>query len=104
MCTVSNIGDSWRQKFPLDYPNIQPWIQQSPGTSLPNYSGIEIERLKVEIAKLREDMEALRDLLKAGKAYDEKTGQKDCEMDEKVAFIKKMAELVGVDFTEVFGK
>ena len=41
--------------------------------------------------------------LKNAKEIDRVTGQPDCEMDEKVAIIKRFAEVVGVDLSEVFG-
>jgi 3-dehydroquinate dehydratase len=56
-----------------------------------------------EIAKLRKEMEELKLLLLAAKRYDEQMGEPDCEMDDKVALIKKIAKLVGVDMKDVFG-
>ena len=47
-------------------------------------------------------MRELKKLLLAAKGYDEKTGQPDCETDDKVALIKAVAEAVGVDFDSVF--
>ncbi len=46
----------------------------------------------------------MKALLIKAKIYDEQTGQKDCEMEEKVAFIKKFAKYVGVDLSEVVNK
>jgi hypothetical protein len=39
--------------------------------------------------------------LVADKEYDAATGQPDCEMDDKVELLKRIAELVGVDVREV---
>ena len=36
--------------------------------------------------------------------YDEEYTEPHCEVDEKVAFIKKLAEYVGVDLTDVLPK
>jgi hypothetical protein len=47
-------------------------------------------------------MEELRKLLVAAKDFDVVTGQPDCEVDDKVALIKRLAELVGVDMSDVF--
>ena len=55
-----------------------------------------------EFDALKKEMEELKKLLKAAKEYDEKTGQPDCHMDEKVELIKKIAELVGVDLKGIF--
>ncbi len=58
---------------------------------------------KKDFDALKKEVEALRELLLAAKEYDEATGQPDCEVDEKVEFIRQVAELVGVDVDEVFG-
>jgi len=93
MCTVSFIGDSIPGTWPKRYPETFPAYP----TTLPSeVSRSEFDALKAEIA-------ALRDLLVAAKRFDAATGQPDCEMDEKVALIKKVAELVGVPLGDVFG-
>ena len=48
--------------------------------------------------------EAMKELLKAAKKFDEATGQPDCEMKEKVDLLRKIAKMVGVDFEEVLKK
>lgn len=47
-------------------------------------------------------MQELKKLLLAAKEYDKNTGQPDCHADDKVALIKKIAELAGVNMDEVF--
>lgn len=84
MCVVSMLGDSWSSGFPNSYPTF------------PSVTRDEFE-------KLRREVEELKRLLIAAKRYDEATGQKDCEMDEKVEMIRKVAEAVGVNVDEVFG-
>ncbi|VDM11381.1 unnamed protein product [Wuchereria bancrofti] len=59
---------------------------------------------KQEFEQLKKEVEDMKKLLIRAKEYDEKTGQPDCEMEEKVALLKKVAELVGVDLSEIFGK
>ena len=49
---------------------------------------------RAEFDKLKRDVEEL----KRAKEYDEP----DCEMDEKVELIRKVAELVGVDIEDLF--
>jgi hypothetical protein len=57
----------------------------------------EFEKLKAEVA----EMKAL--LLKA-KKYDEDNGEPGCEMESKVEVLKRVAEMVGVDLSEIFTK
>jgi hypothetical protein len=97
MCVVSAIGDDWSRRTP-GWPGVIP---------LPTYvTMVEFETWKanhkIEFDKLKEEFEALKELLKAAKIYDDTTGQPNCEMDEKVALIKKVADLLGVDVSEVF--
>lgn len=86
------VGDSfherWKQK-----PDYELWTTT---IDFPQVSKKEFDDLKKEV-------EIMKDLLVRAKIYDEQTGQKDCEMDEKVAFLKKIAEFVGVSLEEVFG-
>ena len=97
MCTVSNIGTGWGGTFPQRYPWIQPYTTPySPPipVAIPGVSQAEFDRLKREVQELRK-------LLKAAKEFDAATGQPDCEVDEKVALIKRIAEFVGVDLGDV---
>jgi hypothetical protein len=94
MCVVSNMGDYWRETYPPKHPWIGPYIEPSTITVFPGPTREEYEDLKRE-------MEALKKLLQAGKEYDRETGQPDCEVSEKVAILKKLANLVGVDLDDV---
>ena len=96
MCTVSNVGDGWARRSKKVYP----WVYPPTTPYDPNPSSVS----KEEFDKLKKEVEGLKELLKAAKKFDEETGQPDCEMDEKVELIKKVAELVGVDMKEVFSK
>jgi hypothetical protein len=100
MCTVSNVGDYWKDDFNKRYPNINPDVYRGP---LQGYVGAQPFNSQEEIAKLRKEMEELKLLLLAAKRYDEQMGEPDCEMDDKVTLIKKIAKLVGVDMRDVFG-
>lgn len=100
MCTVSNIGSGWGGTFPGRYPWIQPYVPTAPApvmpipVSIPGVSKDEFDRLKREV-------EELRKLLAVAKEFDKATGQPDCEMDEKIALLKRVAEYVGVDLGDV---
>jgi hypothetical protein len=91
MCSVSMVSDHYKDNF------IQRWpsMQQQAAFILPQVSRAEFDALKAEV----EDMKKL--LLRA-KDYDERNGEPHCEMDEKVALLKRVAELVGVNLDEVF--
>lgn len=98
MCVVSFVGDRFAPVIPQRYPWVQPYIDEPwrTVTTDPEVSKEEFDALKREV-------EALRKLLKAAKEYDEETGQPDCEQDEKIALIRRLAEICGVDMSNVFG-
>jgi hypothetical protein len=92
MCTVSYIGDDFNRRLPQHYPDYTKWVLPAP-TSAPT---------RREFEALKKEMQELKELLKAAKRYDEQTGQPDCEQEDKIALLKRLAELVGVDLSEVF--
>lgn len=114
MCAVSMVGDHYRDKFSdpwSPYPwNPGPLIPRSPGVPAPALPspGIGIwppaAISRQEFDALKKEVEDMKALLIRAKKYDDETGQHDCEMDEKVALLKKVAELVGVSLEEVFGQ
>lgn len=95
MCTVSMVGDYWKDRLPEQYPNV-PWKYYSITNDMSQYiTRAEFEQLKNEIKELKK-------LLLAAKEYDKNTNQPDCEVDEKIALLKKVAEMVGIDMKDVF--
>jgi len=94
MCTMSMVGDHYSEKYNhLFQANPVPlWPGAVPTVFVQQH---EFDALKKEV----EDMKKL--LLRA-KEYDERNGEPHCEMDEKVALLKRVAELVGVDLSAVF--
>ncbi len=93
MCVVSMIGDHYGEKIPMVYP----WAVQ------PNSPNLVYPVSREEFDALRKDVQEMKELLLKAKAYDEANGEPDCAMEEKVELLKRIAELVGVDLTEVFG-
>lgn len=87
MCAVSMVADDWTRRLPKTHP----WVVPSWPATIPDAPS------RAEFDKLRRDVEALRKLLIEAKRYDEATGQPDCETDEKMALLRKIAEKVGVD-------
>jgi len=112
MCIVSNIGDNYRDNFAPRWPNIPVRPAQPTGVPYPSQPGIPGQPVvidtsgvsKEEFEALKKEVEELKQLLKAAKKFDEETGQPDCHMDDKVEFIKKLAEYVGVDLEDIFKK
>lgn len=96
MCMISYVGDAWSKTVP---PWTEPWRGPNQVTPLPEI-GKDVTRAEFEA--LRAEIQELRTLLLAAKAFDEATGQPDCEVEEKVGLIKRLAELVGIDLSDVF--
>jgi len=90
MCTVSMIGDHFNNKW------NQPYYQQT-FTNLSSISKQEFDALKKEV----EDM---KQLLIRAKIYDEKNNEPNCEIEEKIETLRKIADLMGVDLNDVFKK
>jgi len=63
----------------------------------PVISRAEFEELKRQVLEMKE-------LLKRAKEYDERNGEPECEIDEKMQILRKVAQLVGVDLDDVIGK
>lgn len=96
---VSNIGDQWRDDFPKKWSQITPDDSAQP----PNWP-IQLGVSQADFDALKKEVEELKKLLQAAAAFDKATGQPHCEMDEKVALIKAIAKMVGVDLGDVFGE
>jgi len=90
MCSVSMIGDGWRDQFPNRWPNYSEYQL--------GYNGLS----KKDFDDLKKEMEELKTLLLAAKKFDEVTGQPNCEMEDKIIFIKTIAKLVGVNLSDIF--
>ena len=54
-----------------------------------------------EFEKLRQEVHEMKELLRKAKIYDEVNNEKDCEMESKMEFLRKVAKLVGVDLDDV---
>jgi hypothetical protein len=107
MCVVSMIGDHYNDKWS----NTNPFKTNNTWIDMSNVSRAEFEILKYqfqamseEFNKLKNEVLEMKALLLRAKEYDERNNEPHCEMEEKVAVLKKVAELVGVDLSEIFGK
>ena len=116
MCVASMIGDHYRDKWtqPKDImwpgtipgPSIPSWPPLAPGTApyVPNPYGIVVHTVtREEFEALRKEVLEMKALLIRAKVYDEANNQPNCEMEDKIAILKRVAEMVGVSLEEVFG-
>lgn len=105
-CMVSNVGDMYSGRFPEKFPS-QPWIQPTvfpivpqewPGMipSVPAVSRDEFDALRREVVEMKE-------MLKRAKAFDEATSSPNCEIEEKMDLLRKIAALVGISLDDVIG-
>ena len=88
MCVVSMVAEHYRDKWYPQSDNMS-WTITTPVVS------------QAEFDALKREVENMKALLKRAKEYDERNGEPDCEMDEKVALVKKVAEMVGVSLDDV---
>ena len=114
MCVYSMVIDYQRkhinEQFPWTlpwtvpgvYPGVTPTVPPpwlvNPGEVIP---GIPSGPTQADFDKLRNELEEMKTLLKAVEKFDRATGQPDCESEEKVAYLKKLAELLGVDLSDI---
>ncbi len=101
MCIVSNIGDTYTDKW-----RPMPWVVPNTGAEpeKPNYEIRLSEITRAEFEALKKDVLEMKKLLKKAIKQDEEEGNADCEMEDKIALLKKVAEAVGVDLSEIFDK
>lgn len=92
MCVVSMVGDFYQDKFE---PFKRYIVDPNPAfTNFPPITRIEFNALKKEV-------ETMKELLKRAKLYDEENGEPNCEMEDKIKFIKEIAKFVGVDLADI---
>lgn len=77
MCVVSMIGEHYAEKW-------RPFQQFPPGQLSPYHLPPGVTRGEF-------------DALKRAKFYDEAHGEPECEVEEKMALLRKVALLIGVD-------
>lgn len=105
MCIVSNMGDMYRDRwYPAVDPNTYPMPPMPQRAGSINTFVIQPPVTRAEFDALKAEVVEMKELLKAAKRMDELMGNADCEMADKVAVLRKVAELVGVDLDDVFGK
>lgn len=112
MCVVSMIGDHYKDKFKPWEPFVVPqvpgvsplapgWKELPVATFAPNYPNLPLPT-REEFEALKKQVEEMHVLLKKAKKYDEVNKEPNCEMEEKVEFIKQVAKFVGIDLKDIF--
>ncbi len=91
MCTVSMIGDFYDDKWKKTVPADTTGIWSTPPTRQ------EFEELKKEVLDMKE-------LLKRAKKYDNDNGEPNCEIEDKMEFLRKVAQMVGIDLDDILGE
>lgn len=94
MCVLSMIGDHYREKWhrewPVFFPVTTPTMPTISFIAVPPVSREEFDALKLQV-------DEMVSLLKRAKIYDEEHGEPECEIEEKMALLREVARLVGVD-------
>lgn len=90
MCVVSMVGDFAQERWPKEFPNIFKFKPMTGEDFKDPVTREEFEALKREVQMIKE-------LLEKAKEYDERTNQPNCELEDKIALLKKVADLVGVN-------
>lgn len=99
MCVVSMVGDYYDDKW------REPWkINQPKPISVEDIVKLSITPsiTREEFDSLRKEVLEMKELLKRAVEYDKRNNEPNCEMEEKVALLKKVAEYVGVTLEDVF--
>lgn len=100
MCVVSMVGDhyndKWKPYFPPQNKIWPKWPDDNKTYPAPSVSRIEFNELKKQV----EEMIAL---MKRAKKYDADNNEPDCEIEDKIGFIRKVAKLVSVDLDKELG-
>lgn len=103
MCVVSMIGDEFSKRWELYKQLPQKGQSFAPTLNIQDYGRLLKSPVNIEeFNALKKEVEFMRDLLIAAKMYDEKNNETHCEMEDKVAMLKAMAKMMGVDLSEIF--
>lgn len=106
MCVVSMIGDHYGEKW-------EPWKKAGgvAPNSFPPFPSTYPTQLapsplptRADFDRLREEVKEMKELLKKAIEYDRKNNEPHCEQEDKMRFLRQVAESVGVNLDDVLGK
>lgn len=114
MCVVSMVGDHYNGKWlgsddylGRTYPTIKPLLGMIQKEIIVDPQIIALVSLQstqqTELAALRKEVDEMKQLLVRAKAYDDANNEPNCEMEDKVELLKRVAAAVGVDLKDIFG-
>lgn len=105
MCVVSNMIDGFNERYRPYIQPVQPYTY--PSTSKPFdpwWEKVNTTPPTDTVPQLTpEELQAFRDMLKAGKTYDEVSGQPDCESDDKIAKLRSILITYLAELNEMSG-
>lgn len=87
MCVVSMVGDHFGQK----------WSEPAYTQIFNNLDTIT----RYEFDALKREVEEMKKLLERAVEYDRKNNEPECQIEEKMQTLKKVAELLGVDLSNL---
>lgn len=99
MCVVSMVGDHFNDRW---WPQIQPQSPFDRSTITTDQLSVFLAPTRKEFDALKKEVEEMKKLLERAVEYDKKNNEPHCEMEDKVALLKKVAELVGVSLEDIF--
>lgn len=103
MCVVSMVSDHYLEKWKErewwpDGPSVEPtWPYETKPWVTPMVPWDPNKVSREEFDRVVRELEDLKQLLKRAKKYDEDNNEPDCEIDEKVETLKKIAKAFGVE-------
>lgn len=107
MCVVSFVGDTWRDHWISPIPPQQPNPYQQSPISIPSTNLFNLFKAPVtreEFDTLKREVEIMKKQLEGAKEYDKKNNEPNCEIEDKMELLKKIAALVGINLDEVLNK
>ena len=108
MCVVSFIGGHYEDEFkkkpyrPWEVSPTSPYTPPAVYPKIGQYQTIDNQELKKQVEELRKQVEEMKQFLKEAIEYDKLYKQPNCENELKIAFLKKVAESVGVTLEDIF--
>jgi len=110
MCVVSMVGDFYRDQWEPKpwFPYVIPTIPTGPITPGQQTSGVStsftLGVTREEFDDLKRQVMEMKELLQRAKLYDERNNEPDCEIDEKMDLLRRVAAAVGVDLDDVLSR